>query len=92
MTQRKSDVKKAVSDNPAIWLMSLYETRKQIADSYDAKEVEKAHEAVPLQQGKNIVDLCHTLLKIGVKMVPSGTGIVVTPQMCMRVAFLVRPE
>lgn len=62
----------------------------QIGASYDLDEVNAASEGTTLQKGKDIVSLCESLLKIGSKKVPAGTNINITPQLCMRVAFLVR--
>ena len=62
----------------------------QISASYDLKEVQEASEGMTLRKGKDIVSLCEALLKIGSKKVPSGTNINVTPQLCIRMAFLVR--
>ncbi|KAH9828832.1 uncharacterized protein C8Q71DRAFT_863688 [Rhodofomes roseus] len=70
LTQRKSEIKKAVGD------------------SYDAKEVASAEDDVPMSKGQNIIGLCKVLQKIGIKKIPSGTNINMTPQFCARIAFL----
>ncbi|KZT63470.1 hypothetical protein DAEQUDRAFT_741902 [Daedalea quercina L-15889] len=64
------------------------EAKKVITASYKLEDIRSLSEVRALTEGKNIVELCKALLKIGTKKVPSGTNINVTPQMCARVAFL----
>lgn len=91
ITQKKSEVKKLVSLNvPRHNIRFPTQLPAQIGQSYDLQEVQDASEGIALKKGKDIISLCEALLKIGSKKIPAGTNINVTPQLCMRVAFLVR--
>ncbi|KZT08874.1 uncharacterized protein LAESUDRAFT_712495 [Laetiporus sulphureus 93-53] len=39
-------------------------------------------------KGKNIIELCNALHQIGKKLISTGTDVVVTPEMCARIALL----